>query len=522
MNAFGTQHRGQRDKLVAGLKEANFVMSVDTGDGGQYVSKPGEVYLATERLKELFARVADVMLVDDSYSCLKGEDIRELLEACGVARGLTPESVKCELSPEDLRGLRTKAGCEARTWEEPPKDHALRGLRELLAFLPELDVEGKGKRTKLLWEALREVDQRLRAGAFSGSYSWTYYQPRSATFDAAFVRQLNTTAWVPDTDGSLQRPEFVVFESLGWEENPVLTSKIRFKPPIIDQLALEAGIEPKVLEMLKKLGLTSVGELLAALGEEEQPEPAVQAPTPSVGTDPAGNDGPGIVEDALKNLLGDSLPPTPPIPDPAANDPVGTGAGGGGNGTSPAGGSGGAGGRNKGQSGTGSGNGTAPATPRPRTPGGAGARPFISYVAAHPGEAESDPDGLDQSARMALEATPIDLILSREPEWRRTRTHNPGFDLYQGDERSGATRWCEVKAMTGTLADRPVGLSRTQFDCAREHGEAYWLYVVESAGTDDASLARIQDPAGKAKTFIFDHGWREVAEADDDTKEHEG
>ena len=115
----------------------------------------------------------------------------------------------------------------------------------------------------------------------------------------------------------------------------------------------------------------------------------------------------------------------------------------------------------------------------------------------------------------------IDLILSREPEWRRTRTHNPGFDLYQGDERSGGTRWCEVKAMTGTLADRPVGLSRTQFDCAREHGKAYWLYVVESAGTDDASLTRIQDPAGRAKTFTFDHGWREVAEADDDTKEHE-
>ena len=56
LNAFATQHRGHRDKLIAGLKEANFVMSVDTGDGGKYVSKPGKVYLATERLKELFAR----------------------------------------------------------------------------------------------------------------------------------------------------------------------------------------------------------------------------------------------------------------------------------------------------------------------------------------------------------------------------------------------------------------------------------------------------------------------------------
>ena len=115
---------------------------------------------------------------------------------------------------------------------------------------------------------------------------------------------------------------------------------------------------------------------------------------------------------------------------------------------------------------------------------------------------------------MALEAKAIDLILSREPEWRRTPTHNPGFDLYQGDNPSGATHWCEVKAMTGRLEVRPVGLSHTQFEWAREHGEAYWLYVVECAGTGDARLVRIQNPAGKAKTFTFDHGWLDVAAVD--------
>lgn len=33
---------------------------------------------------------------------------------------------------------------------------------------------------------------------------------------------------------------------------------------------------------------------------------------------------------------------------------------------------------------------------------------------------------------MALEAKAIDLILSRQPEWRRTPVNNPGFDLYRG------------------------------------------------------------------------------------------
>ena len=102
--------RGQRDKLIAALKEASFVMAVDAGDGSQYVSKPGDVYLATERLKELFAGVSGVMLVDDSYSCLKGEDIRELLEACGATRYLQPVPVECQLS-----------------WEQRTRDPAHRG-----------------------------------------------------------------------------------------------------------------------------------------------------------------------------------------------------------------------------------------------------------------------------------------------------------------------------------------------------------------------------------------------------------
>jgi hypothetical protein len=69
--------------------------------------------------------------------------------------------------------------------------------------------------------------------------------------------------------------------------------------------------------------------------------------------------------------------------------------------------------------------------------------------------------------------------------------------------------------MTGTLEDRPVGLSHTQFDHAREQGDAYWLYVVENA-TDPAKarVLKIQNPAGLARTFTFDHGWSQIAVTD--------
>ena len=75
--------------------------------------------------------------------------------------------------------------------------------------------------------------------------------------------------------------------------------------------------------------------------------------------------------------------------------------------------------------------------------------------------------------------------------------------------------------MTGSLTDRPVGLSRTQFDYARAHGDAYWLYVVERAGMDSARIVRIQDPAGNARTFTFDHGWLHIAELDSEEEHRE-
>jgi len=481
VNAFGTQHRGHRDKLIAGLKDARFVKSIDTGNRSQQVSKPGDVYLATERLKELFDGVTGVILVDDSITCLRGEGIRDLLEACGVSRGLTQEIVACDLTQAELHDLRKKSGHEDISWEVQTNDYTLRGLSELLAFLPTLNVDGRRKKTKLLWEALKEVDQRLRSSAFTGSYSWKHHQIRSTTFDAAFVRKLNATAWVPDAEGIMQRPEFIVFESLGWEDNPVLTSKIRFKPPIIDQLALVAGIEPKVLEILKRRGLTSATDLWAALGGEEETKTTLSPSTPPE-TRHIDNSTVGETNKTHHSTDEDS----------ASKDLFDGGIGGG----------------------------VALGVTRSRTPGSAGGRPFISYIAASPEEDhDSDPNSLNQEARMALESKAIDLILSKEPEWQRTPILNRGFDLFQGSEQSTASRWCEVKAMTGRLVDRPVGISRAQFEWANAKGKAYWLYVVECAGTDEANLVRIQDPIGKARTFTFDHGWLCIAAESTETGE---
>ncbi|MQT63103.1 DUF3883 domain-containing protein [Pseudomonas sp. FSL R10-0056] len=512
--AFNTDSASQKEKLRSALRDTNFVMVVDTGDGKAYVAKPGDIYIATDRLQQLFAGVQDILIVDNEYDCLRGEDIRDLLVSCGASRYLIPQATPSGLAHSEKVQIRREAGLERASSESQPEDFTLRGLTQLLEFLPMLKPEEAAAKVKVLWEALADLEARGTA-AFYGSYRWGYYhETKTARFDAAFIRTLNQAAWVPNADGKLVPPALVMFDTLGWKPNPFLLTKIAFKPPIIDQLAKEAGIDPAILDLLRR-DPAIVAELVSRLSASSLQEPESSTIPEPEADEPSDGD----VYDDAKDLYGDDMPDIPPgTPDPDGGDGQGNGGRRGGHdhtGTgTPSGngqGSGGAhggSGEHGGSGGRGSGNGGGK-----RTPGQAGARPFISYVGAHPDDNGLDPDGLDQAERMQIEGHGIGIIIGFEPTLRRTPDGNPGFDLYEVDSSGRQIRWVEVKSMTGSLENRPVGLSHTQFECAREKGDAYWLYVVEYA-TDAtrARVLRIQNPVAHAKTFTFDRGWGEIAQ----------
>ncbi|MCC7013391.1 MAG: DUF3883 domain-containing protein [Planctomycetes bacterium] len=505
----------RKDHLRERLRDAHFVVAVDAGSGERALVKPSDLYSATQRLKDLFAGVSGVMLVDDSNDALRGEDIRNMLEGCGVARNVEPVEVETRLDYLERVQMRIAAGGSGCTGYEQVEDIDLRGLERLLSFLPSLPALEARRRAGLLWDEMCALHERRGAAAFAGEYSWQYYTRRARRFPAAFIRRLNDATWIPNPSGSLSRPSDVVFASIepSWTESPFLQSKIEFKPPAVDLLAKEAGLDPKLLTLLKHLGVTTEAELRERFDIEddaEQPAPE-EAPTPRPTIDST------TTEEYLREILGDAYrQPTPP--------PEGNGRS-----TYPNRNSGGHGSEGGPQSSTSGGSGTTEPikrnsggqSPGRRTPGGDGGRPFVSYVGVHASDDdEPDPDELDSSKRGALEELAIRRVLASEPTLRRTRKNNAGYDLKELAADGTTRRWIEVKAMTGLLRDRPVGLSRAQFECARLRGVAYWLYVVERAGTEGSEMVwRIQDPAGKAKTFTFDHGWLEIAEggrADDE------
>ena len=473
LRAFKTDSQAQRDKLVASLKNVPFVAAVDAHTGPEFM-KPGDVYLATERLKGLFANVRGVALVDHTYESLHGDTARRLLQECGTVGYLRPCRKDHALTSSEMADLRKKAGHEETSGlTDRVKDRTLRGLTEILKLLPRLDPEERRARARLLWEELAHLEDRRGKALFEGSYTWTHNRRRyQAPFPAAFLRTLGGTSWIPNGAGELRRPELVLFDTLGWAPNAFLLSKIRFKSPIVAELARQAGIEPGVIDLLKELNLGSEGELRKRLGI---PDDAGST------EDPAGGSG------------GD--PEKPKAPN-----------GGNGGGT---------------ENGGGGGSGTAPDQEEraPATAGGSGrdrVGEFISYVTVHPDDSERKPDGLEHKDRMALETQAINLVCRSEPGLKRARTGNPGYDLFEVGPDGRLVRWIEVKAMAKGLVDRPVGLSRAQFKCAREHADAYWIYVVEYAGhPHGARVVRIQDPAGKARTFTFDSGWLDIAQIDD-------
>ena len=486
LQAFATDSKTQREKLLEAMRGCEFVRVVDTKSGRKSWASPRSIYLPTQRFKDLFADVAAVYLVDDSLPFLRGEAVRDFLEACGAARVLSSLPEETDFSSSERREMRRKGSCEGCSGEESIRDNTFRGLRQLLAQLPNLPLELAARKAQLLWEALSDVQERIGQRAFSGTYSWFYYRLHSYEFDAACVRQLNSCAWVPGKDGMLHPPHLVTFKETGWTDNPFLLSKIQFKPPIIETLAREAGVDPNALDLLRKHGVTEA-QLKAFLGIKDELPSAPARPSASTDVDKgtAVTNGQQTHQEFSPSQ---STASTPRNPSGKTNEQE-----------------------------------PSPDNSLGRVPHNAGAnesaqksqRSFISYVAVGSEQKETDPDGLEHEARMALEVAAIELILEQEPELQRAPTNNPGFDLTHTNARGAAEKWIEVKAMSSDLRSRPVTLSKTQFDWAREHGENFWLYIVENAASQDAAhVVRIQDPAGKARSFTFDHGWLCVAEGE--------
>lgn len=141
---------------------------------------------------------------------------------------------------------------------------------------------------------------------------------------------------------------------------------------------------------------------------------------------------------------------------------------------------------------------------------------LYSYVApASPEEEQTAADGV-QERREAVDIAGIAAVMEYERERGRfpeEMAHNhPGYDILSRDsDRVTVARLIEVKSVPVRWGEKGVGLTATQFHTAEKEGDRFWLYVVECAGTQEARVIPIHNPAGQVGQFYFDSGWKGMA-----------
>ena len=569
LSAFvGTDSIEQRNRLIDNLKKSKFVKSVDTGNGSQCYETPEKVYLATDRLKSLFQGVYGILLVDDSQPSLqgdnKGDNISDLLEKCGASESLIPIKY---VSPIYLWPLMEKAN---------KLDWTLKGLKELLTILPKFDKEKRKDTARRLWDALADLESHakrifdaylnVRSEEFTQkpddkeaikesiyifpndrsifkSLFWQHDRRRrrndaSESGDATFVKQLKEMPWVPDANGELQCPKSVPFDSLGWKTNPFLEKVILFKQKqfdIVDVLAQKSGINPELLKVLgeeeyKDLTPEELRSWLESRKRSANPENLAssngsETSQPiSTSRDRGENNGrteasqshartdllSGHHDEKERDLGGydhekrtdiptnESCKSRPENSNLSASKESREGKITGSDTNLPD--------RTGHDNSEDRGENNDKTEAMRRSPAS-----FKPYIAVYPDEEESDPDGLTHEQKMKIEERAIDFILKNEPKWKPTPPNQEGYDLFT--DEGGNPVFCEVKGKTGSLDDSPVRMSHTQFNLARKQRQSYWLYVVEHANDDHrAKIIRINDPAGKVRTFTFNHSWLRLSE----------
>ncbi len=155
---------------------------------------------------------------------------------------------------------------------------------------------------------------------------------------------------------------------------------------------------------------------------------------------------------------------------------------------------------------------------RARPSGSRSSGQLRSYVSHEPRK-DRDSDGNGRARSEVDEAGVAHVVRFEEAAGRTPDVkphHNKGFDIVSRETETGEELVIEVKSLTGEWGARGAAMSPAQFSHAKEHGDRYWLYVVEFATDHErARLWRIQNPANRVQQFFFDDGWEAVALRDE-------
>ena len=259
---WSSSNSGMRSRLEQELRQLAWIFAVDAEDRSNIeLCLPRKVYLATDELVALFGGVGGFHIVDSCRECLVGSEIDVLMKNCDAADSLRPVRVRNQdrFTSSELSQMRRQAYPDLQAhdpWDYSVSDWQLHGLEAVLAAIRSADKSSGKERAELLWNFLVDIG----ADYFRGTYEWQHYRRRFCHFDSEFLLILRDAAWIRDASGVLCWPCDVVFEELGWRRDEDLIRELKFKAPVLAELANEAGLEVELIRLIQQKveeGMTS-------------------------------------------------------------------------------------------------------------------------------------------------------------------------------------------------------------------------------------------------------------------------
>jgi hypothetical protein len=315
-----------------------------------------------------------------------------------------------------------------------------------------------------LLQNLRDLTPTQITDFFRGAYSWFYYNEKTAYFDAYFVDKLRQSQWLLTKHGTWASPRDITVTELddSYDKSGVgaheLISRLRFKPDLEEQLVaqmseedrekfqitkeiLNSGISPEdlrgVLEQIKNQKLSTV---------VWNPQlPPTGAPINIVPHQPVSN---APVQPNQPPIPKPPSPPPPPKPVIIAPPPV----------------------------------------PTNRKEIGKWGEEYVFEALKQEYKEGNNLELTDFGFKVVSRSNEnVEVIwLNKESDTGK------GYDLIvKVDDKD--MRYIEVKTKQSEDPDL-VAMSGTQWECAREFGDLYWLYVVSNAGNDESKITPIQNP----------------------------
>jgi len=199
----------RKNDLYFALRSTPIIQVDATGEAS--LKKPTEVYLPTDALKALIGDMEGVFFADEKAV---PSTMYDWMKDCGAKDRLQVYQNNYE-DPERINELleaAKKSGYDTRYRQSPEYvDYLIDELKDILKKIDQSGTETRKKLAALLWDQLTKIN---KSDWHTANLKWSYRNSKQAFSSASIIKnQLNETAWIPDEDGNLKKPNEIFFFS---------------------------------------------------------------------------------------------------------------------------------------------------------------------------------------------------------------------------------------------------------------------------------------------------------------------